>query len=61
MSETSVKESKKSKVRSAVCYIIGSAALYVGAFTVIPNAKKSEDDWGAVIEKKHPENNDKEE
>ena len=79
MSETSVKESKKSKVKSAVCYVVGSVALCAGAFIVIPkvapyisgainknmakinNAKKKEDDWGAVIEKKHPENNDEEE
>lgn len=72
MSETSGKESKKSRVKNAVCYVVRSAAFCVGAFIVIPkvtpyisgminknmtkisNAKKSEDDWGAVIEKKHP-------
>jgi len=69
---SSEKKAKKCKIKKAVCYVIGSAAVCAGAVIIIPkpkvspyisgtiskkmakisNAKKSEDDWGPVIEKK---------
>ena len=79
MADTLVKKTAKSKVKSTVCYVVGSVAVCAGALIVIPkvapyisgtinkkkakisNAKKAEDDWSPVIEKKHPDKNEEEE
>ena len=70
---SSEKESKKCKIKKAVCYVAGSIAVCACAAIVTPkvapyvsgiiskkiakisNAKKTEDDWGPVIEKKQPD------
>lgn len=64
------KETKKNKINSTICYLVGSAVICAVAVVTIPkimlyvsgemyknsvkssNAKRNDDDWGPVIEKK---------